>query len=76
MHASSYRKMELFVDTYLAASSSLPLTILDFGSRSRSTRRASPTARCSTALPWTYVGLDIAAGHNVTVQVADAYDWP
>lgn len=74
MHASSYRKMELFVETYLAAAASLPLTILDFGSQQ--VNPASLTYRTLLdRAPWTYVGLDIAAGHNVTVQVADPYDW-
>ena len=74
MHASSYRKMELFVETYLDAARDLPLTILDFGSQ-----QVNPVSLTYRTLldraPWTYVGLDIAAGHNVTVQVDDAYHW-
>ena len=74
MHASSYRKMELFAETYLAAARDLPLTILDFGSQ-----QVNPVSLTYRTLfdraPWRYVGLDIAAGHNVTVQVDDAYDW-
>lgn len=74
MHASSYRKMELFVETYLDAARDLPLTIMDFGSQ-----QVNPVSLTYRTLldraPWTYIGLDIAAGHNVTVQVDDAYHW-
>lgn len=74
MHASSYRKMELFVETYLASSAHLPLRILDFGSQ-----QVNPVSLTYRTLldrsPWTYIGLDIAAGHNVSVQVENPYDW-
>ncbi len=74
MHASSYRKMELFVETHLDAARDIPLTILDFGSQ-----QVNPVSLTYRTLldraPWTYIGLDIAAGHNVTIQVDDAYDW-
>lgn len=74
MHASSYRKMQLFVETYLADARALPLTILDFGSQ-----QVNPVSLTYRTLldqsPWTYVGLDIAEGHNVSVKVDDAYDW-
>jgi SAM-dependent methyltransferase len=74
VHASSYRKMELFVETYLEPAASVPLNILDFGSQQ--VNPASLTYRTLLdRAPWTYIGLDIAAGHNVTVQVADPYDW-
>ena len=74
MHASSYRKMQLFVDTYLADARQLPLQILDFGSQ-----QVNPVSLTYRTLldvaPWTYIGLDIAEGHNVSVKVDDAYDW-
>ena len=74
MHASSYRKMELFVETYLSAAADLPLQIIDFGSQ-----QVNPLSLTYRTLldrsPWTYTGLDIAAGHNVTLQIDDAYDW-
>lgn len=74
MHASSYRKMELFVETYLASASTVPLRILDFGSQ-----QVNPVSLTYRTLldrePWTYVGLDIAEGHNVSIKVDDAYHW-
>ena len=74
MHASSYRKMEHFVDAYLSAATSIPLRILDFGSQ-----QVNPVSLTYRTLldrsPWTYIGLDIADGHNVSVKVDDAYDW-
>jgi SAM-dependent methyltransferase len=74
MHASSYRKMQHFVDAYLAGATSLPLRILDFGSQ-----QVNPVSLTYRTLldrsPWTYIGLDIADGHNVTIKVDDAYDW-
>ncbi len=74
MHASSYRKMQMFVDSYLADSAHLPLRILDFGSQ-----QVNPVSLTYRTLldcaPWEYIGLDIAAGHNVSVQVDNAYDW-
>jgi SAM-dependent methyltransferase len=75
VHASSHRKMEHFVDTYLQPARGVPLEILDFGSQQ--VNPASLTYR--TLLdrpPWRYRGLDIEPGHNVDVCVRDAYDWP
>jgi SAM-dependent methyltransferase len=75
MHASSYRKMERFVEAYLEASADIPLEILDFGSQ-----QVNPVSLTYRTLldrpPWHYRGLDIADGHNVDVCVTDAYDWP
>ena len=76
MHASSYRKMEHFVDAYLLPGArDLPLEILDFGSQ-----QVNPVSLTYRTLfdraPWRYRGLDIEAGHNVDVCVKDAYDWP
>jgi len=66
--------MELFVESYLSAATDLPLEILDFGSQ-----QVNPVSLTYRTLldrpPWRYRGLDIAAGHNVTITVADAYDW-
>ena len=75
MHASSYRKMEHFVEAYLAQSADRPLEIIDFGSQ-----QVNPVSLTYRTLldrpPWRYRGLDIEAGHNVDVCVKDAYDWP
>jgi SAM-dependent methyltransferase len=74
MHASSYRKMELFVETYLDSSRDVPLEIVDFGSQ-----QVNPLSLTYRTLldraPWHYRGLDIADGYNVDIHVADAYDW-
>ena len=74
MHDSSYEKMSLFVGRYLDDVRGQPLEILDFGSqvvgdqvRSYRTLLDDPS--------WTYRGLDIEAGNNVDVVVADPYDW-
>jgi SAM-dependent methyltransferase len=74
VHASSYRKMELFVETYLAPARDEPLEIVDFGSQ-----QVNPLSLTYKTLldrsPWRYRGLDIADGHNVDIRVDDAYDW-
>lgn len=74
MHASSYRKMELFVETYLDPARDLPLEVVDFGSQ-----QVNPLSLTYRTLldraPWRYRGLDIAEGHNVDIHVNDAYDW-
>lgn len=74
MHASSYRKMELFVETYLDPARDVPLEIIDFGSQ-----QVNPLSLTYKTLldrsPWRYRGLDIADGHNVDIRVDDAYDW-
>jgi SAM-dependent methyltransferase len=66
--------MELFVETYFVPARDEPLEIVDFGSQ-----QVSPLSLTYRTLldrpPWRYRGLDIAAGHNVDIQVADAYDW-
>lgn len=74
MHDSAFEKALLFRRAYLAAYEDRALTILDVGSAvvaegHRSNRDAMINAT------WRYIGLDIEAGVNVDVAVADPYDW-
>jgi SAM-dependent methyltransferase len=74
MHDSAFEKVQVFRRAYLAPYEGKPLTILDVGSavvteghRSNREAMANPS--------WHIVGLDIEAGQNVDVVVADYYDW-
>jgi SAM-dependent methyltransferase len=74
MHDSSYEKMEAFVRIHLTASRGTPLEILDFGSQTVDDQPRSYRDLFDDP-SWTYSGLDIEAGANVDIVVADAYDW-
>jgi SAM-dependent methyltransferase len=74
MHDTSYEKMQAFVDVHLAAFRDQPLEVLDFGSQMVDDQGLTYRTLFD-AEAWTYRGLDIAAGHNVDVTVADPYDW-
>lgn len=74
MHDSSYEKMEAFVRIHLTASRGTPLEILDFGSQTVDDQPRSYRDLFDDP-SWTYRGLDIEAGANVDIVVADAYDW-
>jgi SAM-dependent methyltransferase len=74
MHDSAFEKAQIFRHAYLPSYEDTALTVLDVGSAvvaegHRSNRQAFENPR------WRYVGLDIEAGPNVDVVVADAYDW-
>jgi SAM-dependent methyltransferase len=74
MHDSSYEKMSEFVDVHLSAHRDIALDILDFGSQVVDSQGQSYRPLFD-APGWSYRGLDIEAGHNVDVVVADAYNW-
>jgi SAM-dependent methyltransferase len=74
MHISAYEKTRVFREAYLAPYENQPLTILDVGSAVVVEGQLSQRQLMVNA-NWTYVGLDIEAGPNVEVVVADPYDW-
>ena len=74
VHDSSYEKMDAFVRIHLDASRGRPLEILDFGSQTVDEQPKSYRGLFDDPA-WTYRGLDIEAGANVDVVVADPYDW-
>ena len=71
MHQSSFDKMTAFRHDYLEARRGEPLVILDLGSQD-----INGSYRPIFGLPpWKYVGVDLAAGNNVDVVLADPYHW-
>jgi SAM-dependent methyltransferase len=74
MHDSSFEKMDAFVRIHLAASRGRSLEILDFGSQTVDDQPRSYRELFDDP-SWTYRGLDIEAGANVDVVVADPYEW-
>lgn len=74
MHDSAFRKAQLFRQAMLGPFEAAPLTVLDVGSAvvaggHRSNREAFVNPQ------WRYVGMDIEAGPNVDLVVAEPYDW-
>lgn len=74
MHTSSYLKAKFFVEAYLGAEVAGPVRrVLDVGSKSfegqTSYRDLFPPDR------FEYVGLDVEAGHNVSLVPASPYVW-
>ena len=73
MHETSFAKMRAFVDAYLAPLRDMPLAVLDVGAQAVD---AHSSYRPLFDIPgWRYRGLDMAAGRNVDIVVADPYDW-
>ena len=71
MHQSSFDKMAAFRARYLTGRETESLTILDLGSQD-----INGSYRPLFTVPaWKYVGVDLAAGANVDVVLADPYDW-
>jgi SAM-dependent methyltransferase len=65
--------MQEFISTYLAEAGGAGLEIIDLGAHSVD---GSDTYRSLFGLPgWHYRGLDLVAGRNVDVVVADPYRW-
>ena len=63
--------MSAFRRDYLEARRAEPLVVLDLGSQD-----INGSYRPLFAVPpWKYVGVDLAAGPNVDVVLADPYDW-
>ena len=71
MHQSSLDNMMAFRKKYLESRQNEPLLILDLGSFdvNGSYRGAFDVA------PWTYRGVDMAAGKNVDIVLQDPYHW-
>jgi SAM-dependent methyltransferase len=71
MHASSYKKMKAFRQTYLAGREKTPLLIYDLGSQD-----VNGSYRAIFSEPkWRYLGLDMAPGKNVDVVLRSPYIW-
>jgi SAM-dependent methyltransferase len=74
MHQSAFRKAQLFRKAFLGPFEQTALTVLDIGSAVVADGHMSN--REAFANPnWAYVGLDIEAGPNVDLVVAEPYDW-
>lgn len=71
MHQSSLENILAFRKKYLAGREDEPLFILDLGSLD-----VNGSYRDWFAVePWTYRGIDMAAGKNVDIVLQDPYDW-
>jgi SAM-dependent methyltransferase len=71
VHQSSMDKMLAFRKKYLEQRKNEPLSILDLGSLD-----VNGSYRLYFAdLPWTYCGIDMAAGKNVDVALQEPYHW-
>lgn len=80
MHRSSLLKMAAFRDAYLVdeaaksvRSGSPPLRVLDLGAMAYAAQDSYRPL--FTGAGFDYVGIDVAAGPNVDVVVADPHDW-
>lgn len=71
MHRNSYSKMEWFKNTYLDKNNEL--NILDVGSYDQIGNYNY--RNIFNEENWSYMGLDIKAGKNVDIVVADIYNW-
>ena len=74
MHDSAFEKAEVFRRAYLAAYEDVPLTVLDVGAAVVAEGHGSNRQAFENP-NWRYLGLDIEAGPNVDLVVADPYDW-
>jgi SAM-dependent methyltransferase len=74
MHESALDKFQIFVSGYLGSYAKQPLDVLDVGSRAIGTASASHRSTI-LANGWNYLGIDLEAGENVDLVVADGYDW-
>ena len=74
MHESAFRKAQLFRKAMLAPFEGTALDVLDVGSAVVAGGHASNREAFANA-NWRYVGLDIEAGPNVDLIVAEPYDW-
>jgi SAM-dependent methyltransferase len=71
MHQSSFDKMLAFRQRYLAGRERERLTVLDLGSQDINGSYRSIFESGN----WRYVGIDMSAGPNVDLVLADPYDW-
>jgi len=71
MHASSYKKMEMFCQRYLADRECESLRIYDLGSQD-----VNGSYRPIFNHPrWKYIGIDMAEGNNVDIVLRTPYVW-
>lgn len=71
MHISSYKKMELFRQTYLSSKEKEELMIYDLGSQD-----VNGSYRPLFDSPlWQYRGIDMAQGNNVDIVLRTPYNW-
>jgi SAM-dependent methyltransferase len=75
MHLTSLEKMTAFVDVHLNAFRGTPLQVLDFGSQTVNDSQARSYRDLLDDAAWTYRGVDIEAGRNVDIVLADPYCW-
>jgi SAM-dependent methyltransferase len=71
MHQSSYNKMATFRERYLAGREHEPLTVYDLGSQDIN----GSYKPLFTTGNWSYSGVDMTAGPNVDLVLADPYAW-
>ena len=71
MHQSSRDNMLAFRKKYLESRQNEPLSILDLGSLDVN----GSYRGYFEVSPWTYRGIDMAAGKNVDIVLQDPYDW-
>ena len=71
MHQSSLDNMLAFRKKYLEGKKNEPLLILDLGSLDVN----GSYRGYFEVSPWTYRGIDMAAGKNVDIVLQDPYDW-
>lgn len=71
MHNSSYDKMALFMQVFLAGRESEPLKVCDLGSQDVNGSYRPLFERFS----WQYIGLDMDPGENVDVVLSNPYTW-
>jgi hypothetical protein len=74
MHDSALDKLRTFRSAYLSSVEAAALSVLDVGSAVASPGHDSNRSVMRNDA-WTLRGLDIAAGENVDVVVAEPYDW-
>jgi SAM-dependent methyltransferase len=72
MHQSSYQKMALFRERYLAGREQEKLVVADLGSYDVNGSYRPLFAESA----WRYLGLDVSPGPNVDIVMRNPYRWP
>jgi SAM-dependent methyltransferase len=75
MHTTSLQMMSTFIDVHLKAFRGTQLQVLDFGSQVVNDSQALSYRDLLDDPLWTYNGVDIEAGRNVDIVLADPYRW-
>lgn len=71
MHASSYKNMAYFVAKYLTKFLEDELYVIDVGSKNVN----GTYKKLFNNDKWHYTGIDLEAGDNVDIVLANPYDW-